>query len=180
MEDNIVTTRASDGVRTHRTGVWWTFVTLHAMLVVFYFVWFVVGVTVALWVEILPGCFGRFVELALGPVTLLGGMLFYLTLICTTSLIALRRSPFESVRKMVLGALYLSCIFALGIYASNMFYVVHRPESKFEPERYIVQMNVYTAVYGFPLSVILSVLAVLLFSQTADDKAGAIQLPDDA
>ena len=62
---------------------WWTCLILHDILAIFYFVWFVVGVTVALWVEILPNHFGRIVEYTFGPVTLLGGMvrfsLIYLT-----------------------------------------------------------------------------------------------------
>ena len=38
--------------------------------------WFVVGVTVALWVEIPASYFGRIVEYTFDPVTLLGGMVY--------------------------------------------------------------------------------------------------------
>jgi hypothetical protein len=58
-------------------GVWWTCLLLHAILVTFYFVWFLVGVTVALWVEIPTGSFGSIVQYAFGPVTLFGGMVHH-------------------------------------------------------------------------------------------------------
>jgi hypothetical protein len=58
-------------------GVWWTCLLLHAILITFYFVWFLVGVTVALWVEIPAGSFGSIVQYAFGPVTLFGGMVHH-------------------------------------------------------------------------------------------------------
>jgi hypothetical protein len=58
-------------------GTWWTCLSLHVFLLVFYFVWFVVGVTVALWVEIPVGRFGRVVNYTLYPLSLLVGTVFY-------------------------------------------------------------------------------------------------------
>jgi len=182
LKDNIVTrtfSRVLDATK-NRTGTWWTCIILHDILAIFYFVWFVVGVTVALWVEIPPSRFGQIVEYAFGPVTLLGGMFFYIVLVGSMSLIVLRRpSFFTSTREKIIGALYLLCIYALGVYASNMFYISYRPESRFEPSMYIVQMNVKSAVLGFPISIILGILAVILMSQNPDDGIGGIQLPGD-
>jgi len=60
-----------------------------------------------------------------------------------------------------------------------MFYISYRPEARYEPSMYIVQMNVMSAVLGFPISVILSIFAVILLFQKADDEVGAIRLPGD-
>jgi len=182
VKDNIVTRTFSKvhNATKYRTGTWWTCLILHDILAIFYFVWFVVGVTVALWVEIPPNRFGRIVEYTFGPVTLLGGMFFYIALVGSMSLVLLRRpSFFTSTREKIVGALYLLCIYALGVYASNMFYISYRPETRYEPSMYIVQMNVMSAVLGFPISVILSIFAVILLFQKADDEVGVIQLPGD-
>jgi len=78
MNENIISQTCSKVLNAkHRTGVWWTCLLLHAILVTFYFVWFLVGVTVALWVEIPAGSFGSIVQYAFGPVTLFGGMVHH-------------------------------------------------------------------------------------------------------
>jgi len=176
MQNNIFTQTSNK--MPDRTGTWWTCLILHAILVIFYLVWFVVGVTVALWVEIPVNSFGRFVQLVFGPVAVLGSMFFYVVLVGTVSLILFRRpSFFTSVRGKIIGALYLSCAYALREYSSNLFYFGYRPESEFNPEMYIVQMNMWPAGVGFPLSVILGTLAIELLFQNEDEKVGAIQLP---
>jgi len=101
-------------------------------------------------------------------------------LVYTMSLIVLRRpSFFASISEIIAGAMYLLCVYALGVYASNMFYIVYVPANEFRGWVYILQMNVISAIWGFPLSILLNVLAVIFLVENTDDHAGAIQLPGD-
>jgi len=161
----------------YRTGTWWTCLVLHAILEIFYFLWFVVGIVVSFWIEIPVDYFGRLVYTAVRLATSLSCTLFYIVLIGTTALIVLRRTSFfTSVQQRIIGALYLLCVYTLADYSSNLYYIGYRPESQFNSKMYIVQMNIGKAIAGFCLSIILNILAIILLSPDEESEIGAIYL----
>lgn len=161
-----------------RNAVGYLSLVLHTLTLIWHIVWFAIGVTVALWVEILPNFWTTVLNYTLRPLNILVAILSYGVLILSTAAIVAHRPSFpQSWIKQLLFALYLATALTLAIYDGDIFDVGIRQAVGRESHMCIVTMNTYATLVGLPLSIIMSVLWLFLVSSIGE--GSGIKLPEE-